>query len=41
MIENMLSNKTNLQLRFVWKNKDLKSKVIRISFKWILLNQLK
>ena len=30
-----------MQLRFVLKNKDLKSKVRRIDLKWILLNQLK
>ena len=35
-----MNNKT-LQLRFVLKNKDLKSKVRRIDLKWILLNQLK
>ena len=29
------------QLRFVLKNKDLKSKIRRINLKWILLNQLK
>ena len=41
MIENISSNKTKLRLRFIFKNKDLKSKVRRISLKWILLNQLK
>ena len=40
MIENISSNK-NLQLRFVLKNKDLKSKVRRINLKLILLYQLK
>ena len=39
MIKNISSNKTKLRLRFVFKNKDLKSKVRRISLKWIL-NQL-
>ena len=29
------------QLRFVVKNKELKSKIRRINLKWILLNQLK
>ena len=32
---------TQLQLRFVIQNKDLKSKIRRINLKWILLNQLK
>ena len=40
MIENTSINKMYLQLRFVLKNKDLKSN-IRISLKWILLNHLK
>ena len=39
------SNKTTLQLKFVLKYKNLKSKVGRINlkwiYKWILLNQLK
>ena len=41
MTENISSNKTQLQLRFVLKNKALKSKVRRINLKWILLNQWK
>ena len=41
MIENISSNKMQLQLRFVLKNKDLKSKVRRVNLKWIMLNQLK
>ena len=41
MIENISSNKMQLQLRFVLKNKDLKSKVRRVDLKWIMLNQLK
>ena len=35
------SCKTSLQLRFVFKNKDFKSKVGRINLKWILLNHFK
>ena len=41
MTENISSNIMQLQLRFVLKNKDLKSKVRRINLKRILLNQLK
>ena len=41
IVENISCNKTYLQLRFVLKNKDLKSNVRRINLKWILLNQLK
>ena len=41
MTENVSSNKMQLQLRFVLKNKDLKSKVKTINLKLILLNQLK
>ena len=41
MIENISSDKTLLQSRFVLQNKDLKSKVRKINLKWILLNQLK
>ena len=41
MIENISSSKMQLQLRFVLKNKDLKSKVRRVNLKWIMLNQLK
>ena len=41
MIENISSNKMQLQLRFVLKNKDLKSMVRRINLKLILFNQLK
>ena len=41
MIENISSNKMQLQLRFVLKNKGLKSKVRRVSLKWIMLSQLK
>ena len=40
-VENISSNKKLLQLRFVFKNKDLQSKVRRINLKLILLNQLK
>ena len=40
-VENISSNKKWLQLRFVFKNKDLKSKVRRINLKLILLYQLK
>ena len=41
MIENISSSKSQLQLRFAFKHKNLKSKVRRINLKWILLNQLK
>ena len=41
MIEKTSINKTLLQLTFVLKNKDLKSRVRRINLKWILLNNLK
>ena len=40
-IENISSNKKQLQLRFVLKNKYLKSKVKRINLKLSLLYQLK
>ena len=41
MIENISNNKVQLQLKFVLKNKSLKSKARRTNLKWILLNQLK
>ena len=41
MIENISSKKTELQLKFILKKKDLKSKVRRINLTLILLNQLK
>ena len=41
MIENISSNKKQLQLIFVLKNEDFKSKVRRINLELILLDQLK
>ena len=38
--ENVSSNQTDLQLRFVLINKDLESKVRRINLKLVPLNQL-